>query len=1089
MKKNIVLLALLAFGKAFGQAPVGQNNYNIDLYPKTPEAYAFAKFVDIPAGSYTGVANFNIPIYTIEVDGLSIPIQLDYSTAGVKVDEIASRVGLGWNLNAGPSLAVQTIGARDTSRPKVNTENFHPNGITTAEDISYSIAKQATGMLTHEPVLDLKPDIYTYSLPKENGKFINDSNNKPINIPYNDVKIVKKDLFTYELIDGAGNHYFFSSLLATNNTSSCSDVTADNTPNPIFHLNKIQTKNDHIINFNYEINVDTYYVTGFSEQYIVEEIPAVDIYNWTHSNKKLPPFCISSTRSYEPVLTSITYDHGSIEFLYNINNSRKNRNDLPGEAFLENIIVKSKNLNIIKNYEISTDYFQSNLYINPSLKSLLSEEYLRGLNKRLKLNSVIEKLSNQKYFLNYYEDTPLPNRLSYNQDYWGVFNGSDNKSTSIASHQIRNFNSTETHMFPEKIGKIGADKNPKLNFAIQGNIKDIIYPTGGKTSIEYELDDYLTTNYEQENYIKKSENFYSNLNTPYKDFNVGSLATNFVIDFNKLDNSTSLPAPSFVNDCTLTILDKSNNIPIINTQNYGIFNNDAYIEKLRGKNLRMFVTPGENLESENPVVHCRAEISWIDKDVVIIPEYTGQNGTIRVSKIEKINNSGENISVNYKYINPFTNKTSGKLFSDTKLRSYYTKPFIVSYTANHGLHRVITNNPGWQTNTVRGKAIGYDYVQEIYTSNDKKYKTVYKYNNLGKVDSFSNDALLNTFYPLETNPKKGEIEEISFYNDNNTLIKHIKHELKEDYYFNKNSNDFEIGSSSGIGYSLDIIPLKDEYGWTFASFEFGFNQIVNAWVQNKKTTTTDYFPNGSIVTTTENHYSPTYKHLYPTSVITKNSKGETLTTEYQYPPDLVSDYEQSEIMQEMVKRNMIATPVITKSINEPTVLSEQRTLYKYFPGTSGNLILPEFVYAKKGKNTTVNDRKITYNSYDAKGNLTQYTLENGIPVAIIWGYNGQYPVAKIEGSTFANATSKLANYLTKIQNGTLTATEQSTIRTLIPDAMLTSYTYKPLIGVTSITGPNGQSEFYNYDSSNRLQSIVNEKNEVIKTFEYNYKQP
>ena len=38
--------------------------------------------------------------------------------------------------------------------------------------------------------------------------------------------------------------------------------------------------------------------------------------------------------------------------------------------------------------------------------------------------------------------------------------------------------------------------------------------------------------------------------------------------------------------------------------------------------------------------------------------------------------------------------------------------------------------------------------------------------------------------------------------------------------------------------------------------------------------------------------------------------------------------------------------------------------------------------------------------------------------------------------------------------------------------MTTSYTYKPLIGVKSITARNGQTKYYNYDKAERLQSII-----------------
>jgi len=192
-------------------------------------------------------------------------------------------------------------------------------------------------------------------------------------------------------------------------------------------------------------------------------------------------------------------------------------------------------------------------------------------------------------------------------------------------------------------------------------------------------------------------------------------------------------------------------------------------------------------------------------------------------------------------------------------------------------------------------------------------------------------------------------------------------------------------------------------------------------------------------------------------------------------------------MQEMVNRNMIATPVITKSKNGSTVLSEQRTLYKYFPTTNGNLILPEFVYAKKGATTTAVDRKITYNSYDNQGNLTQYTLENGLPVSIIWGYNNQYPVAKLEGVALSQINAATITTLnTKTTDADLLAAI-TTLRNTHKDAMVTGYLYKPLVGVTQIIQPNGVAEKYNYDASNRLQSIVNDKGETLKTFQYNYK--
>lgn len=66
---------------------------------------------------YNGTANINIPIYDYDAYGIS----LSYNTAGVKVNEIASSVGLHWSLNAGGYIVRQMKDVPD----ELNTD-IHP---------------------------------------------------------------------------------------------------------------------------------------------------------------------------------------------------------------------------------------------------------------------------------------------------------------------------------------------------------------------------------------------------------------------------------------------------------------------------------------------------------------------------------------------------------------------------------------------------------------------------------------------------------------------------------------------------------------------------------------------------------------------------------------------------------------------------------------------------------------------------------------------------------------------------------------------------------------------------------------------------
>ena len=50
--------------------------------------------------------------------------------------------------------------------------------------------------------------------------------------------------------------------------------------------------------------------------------------------------------------------------------------------------------------------------------------------------------------------------------------------------------------------------------------------------------------------------------------------------------------------------------------------------------------------------------------------------------------------------------------------------------------------------------------------------------------------------------------------------------------------------------------------------------------------------------------------------------------------------------------------------------------------------------------------------------------------------------------------------------------------------IVTTYTYKPLVGITSITDPSGHSVYYEYNDSGKLKVIRDDKGKVLKSYDY-----
>ncbi|MGL6125507.1 hypothetical protein, partial [Chryseobacterium artocarpi] len=113
-----------------------------------------------------------------------------------------------------------------------------------------------------------------------------------------------------------------------------------------------------------------------------------------------------------------------------------------------------------------------------------------------------------------------------------------------------------------------------------------------------------------------------------------------------------------------------------------------------------------------------------------------------------------------------------------------------------------------------------------------------------------------------------------------------------------------------------------------------------------------------------------------------------------------------------------------------------------------------------------------------------------------YGYNKTQPIARIEGAIYSQVSGLVSAIVTASDADAADPSKEPQLLTALDNFrnnpqlngfMITTYTYDPLIGATTITPANGIREIYKYDSQNRLIQIVDMKGMILKEYKYNHK--
>ncbi|GAA0188911.1 hypothetical protein GCM10009122_48220 [Fulvivirga kasyanovii] len=1117
---------------------------------QSPDVAATNRFAQNPVGLYSGIPGISLPVGGIDSHSLSVGLSMSYHAGGVKVEDYASSVGLGWSLSAGGTISrvVRGIDDFDTrghlNMPVADLTDLNKSCLVNGTD-QYNKVEQMLG-----GTRDSSPDIFYFTFPGGSGKFVFDNNGHPVVLDQFGLKIEKPDgpTGTWVLTTLSGTQYTFG---------GASHVETSNDVATAWYLKKITDLSGEVAVFNYE------------QVSFTQPLPALK----TRHHLIKGTACESKTTEVERNETITTFYPAEII----LNDSRiefvtSERCDLPGAKKVDAIRIYHNQDELLKkiSFQYECDASKQRLWLMSMQESGEDGSMLRPTR------------------FGYYNKALLPGVDSYAQDHWGYYNAANNEDLVPA------FNTSSTHFYD------GANRDTDIEKVKYGVLHRIDHPQGSITEYDYESQQYkpytVTETYTYEPVPQSRELCYGGFTecagnevTGTSSFSLNRENSLVQVNYHlkrteeTYNNVTTKTAVHIKNTGTGAIV-FTKNLPDV-----GEISGTQSLTLPMG-NYEMWVDYAGNVDHQNGGQKASISVNYNTYTKVGVPGYISHGGGLRVKKIVEKDGQGLNPSLvkRYEYTDPGTTTSSGRLMIRPQYYYYSDMPY---YETDLGNNVVAVHNCTYliaQSTSVvplatsaQGGYVGYDYVT-VYEGEEQQPsngRVIYEYYNASDEPNYGyiiDSGLPSSSYeqtplpgvpPVVTEPRKGYLKKSTverYYQSGYYPVKETTYN-----YITTPKTAVKGWILSGL---VDKINLPANEGCKY--LEMAGYTYQSSLISLQGTTRVAYDGKESL---TGNATSSSTQYLYNTSYpyLTReewavDGTGKTYKSKYRR----VTDFDDAA---------MNGVVGIIKSLNQLGIIIDQQqwveengteklygsqvTLFDHI----NNMIVPSSNYSAVletpannwtsyngyGEPASPYELNATY-TYDEDATLIEVTDKTGQYESMLYGYADKVAIARVShahhnqiayGSFEATAPGNWENLddnmieehdsktgnrsysgsLSKcclpagtytvalwakgtghsitiagkskttspawtyyvwegLSGGSITINNTGAlideVRLYPEGALMQTSTYKPDIGLTSSTGVNGQSVYYEYDGLHRKRLIKDQDGNIVSHLNY-----